>query len=469
MTLPSPSTVFCLHFLGGSAREWHAVARALDGEVQCTGIDLPGFGGAAAVPGYDVAAMAEHVAGAIRAAAPAGRWFLAGHSMGAKVAAALARRITDGEEALPGLAGLVLLAGSPPSPEPMAEERRKDMLGWFRGDAASSAAEAARFIDANATRLPAADRALAEQDVLRMNPAAWRAWLDAGSKEDWSDRIGTLPLPALVLAGADDADLGPEAQRRLNLPHYARAELVVLPGAKHLLPLEAGAEVAALIRRFVAAGAAEAPAVPAGYLALIRSDRTAAKLRDGLLARALPDDPAAAPRLLGAAALAVLRAVMDRVVPQQGPGRIDLAARVEEMLATGQGDGWRFAALPGDAVAFALALHRLDHLAVDEGAAGFTVLSPARQDALLHRVAEGTLPDDLPEQGLDAAQMKMWFSDLRAAAAKLYVGHPATLARMGYSGIASGGDGPRKSGFQAFGEGVLEDWEPRTGAAGAGA
>ena len=469
MTLPTPATVFCLHFLGGSAREWHAVAGALGGEVRCAGIDLPGFGDAAAVPGYDVAAMAAHVAGAIRAAAAEGRWFLAGHSMGAKVAAALARRVTDGEEALPGLAGLVLLAGSPPSPEPMAEERRQDMLGWFRGDAASSAAEAARFIDANATRLSAADRALAEQDVLRMNPAAWRAWLDSGSKEDWSARIGTLPLPALVLAGADDADLGPEAQRRLNLPHYARAELVALPGAKHLLPLEAAAEVATLIRRFVAASATSAPPVPEDYLALIRSDRTAGRLRDGLLARALPDAPGAAPRLLGDAALAVLRAVMDRVVPQPGPGRIDLAARVEALLVAGQGDGWRFAALPSDAVAFALALQRLDDLAADGGAAGFTALPPAAQDALLHQVAEGSLPAGLPEQGLDGAQMRMWFSDLRAMAVKQYVGHPATLARMGYSGVASGGDGPRKSGFQAFGEGVLEDWEPRSGAAGTGA
>ncbi len=37
--------------------------------------------------------------------------------------------------------------------------------------------------------------------------------------------------------------------------------------------------------------------------------------------------------------------------------------------------------------------------------------------------------------------MRLWFEDVRAQAARLYVAHPATLARMGYSGIGYGGDG----------------------------
>ena len=56
--------------------------------------------------------------------------------------------------------------------------------------------------------------------------------------------------------------------------------------------------------------------------------------------------------------------------------------------------------------------------------------------------------------------MKLWFEDVRFAAVRLYVAHPATLARIGYSGIAYGGDGPRKSGFVDFGIGRREPWEP---------
>ena len=43
---------------------------------------------------------------------------------------------------------------------------------------------------------------------------------------------------------------------------------------------------------------------------------------------------------------------------------------------------------------------------------------------------------------------------------KIYVAHPATLARMGYSGVANGGDGARKQGFVLLGAGEREPWEP---------
>ena len=98
-----PPVLFGLHYLGGSARAFDAVAERLAGAVTCVGLDLPGFGDDGAGPGRDVAAMVEHVAARIRAAAPR-RWMLAGNSMGAKVALALARQAEDG---VPGLDGLI--------------------------------------------------------------------------------------------------------------------------------------------------------------------------------------------------------------------------------------------------------------------------------------------------------------------------------------------------------------------------
>jgi len=38
-----------------------------------------------------------------------------------------------------------------------------------------------------------------------------------------------LQTPTLVVAGANDADLGPDAQRRLMVPHFAYVRLVMLP------------------------------------------------------------------------------------------------------------------------------------------------------------------------------------------------------------------------------------------------
>jgi pimeloyl-ACP methyl ester carboxylesterase len=75
-----PIDLFCLYYLGGSAREWAGVAKRLAPDTRCIGIDLPGFGDAADVESYTVSAMADHVAARIRTIAPI-RFALAGHSV----------------------------------------------------------------------------------------------------------------------------------------------------------------------------------------------------------------------------------------------------------------------------------------------------------------------------------------------------------------------------------------------------
>ena len=252
MNSNEPLTLVCLHYLGGSAREFAGVADALQGVCRVVAIDLPGFGEAAAITGYSVAAMAGSVRQRI-AAARASRFALLGHSMGAKISCVLSRQAQDGAAELAGLRGLVLLAGSPPSPEPMSDDKRASMLEWFCGDAAASHAQAETYLRDNVgTALPPAGRHIVIDDVLRANKDAWRAWLTAGSREDWAARIGMLGYPTLLLAGAEDAGLGAAAQQRYMLPHFNHARLEELVGAGHLLPLERPAEVANLIKPFVA-------------------------------------------------------------------------------------------------------------------------------------------------------------------------------------------------------------------------
>lgn len=245
--MQSHTTLVYLHFLGGSGRTWAPLIAALGDDVQSLTIDLPGFGDAAGEPGSSVAEVAAAVSAKIRAASPAS-WMLVGHSMGCKIACVLAREIEDGDSGLAGLAGLVLIAGSPPSPEPMDEDKRQEMLGWFADNDAQSRKQADGFIEANVSAaLPPALHEAAVDDVLRADRDRWRAWLTDGSLEDWSDRVGVLQTPALIVAGADDPCLGPDAQAALMAPHFANARLVTMPHAKHLLPLERTREIAALI------------------------------------------------------------------------------------------------------------------------------------------------------------------------------------------------------------------------------
>ena len=342
----------------------------------------------------------------------------------------------------------MLLSGSPPAPEPMTPDQRQAMLGWFGGDAASSKAEADGYLNDNVGgKLHPAVHAQVAADVLLANRRAWTAWLERGSREDWAERVGVLRTPTLIVAGSEDEALGEATQRRLMAPHFERPAIVVLPGAGHLLPMERPDEVAALI--------AAAPVIPADYRRLIDSGRVSSRTRALLLARAEPDAAEYAPRVVSPAQLAVLRAIVDRVTPQPGPGAIDLAARIDAGLG-GLGDGWRFADLPPDTDAYRAGLDTMEAWAQARHGRGFAGLEGGEQDAMLRAVADG----EAPGGELSPAQLRMWFEDLRAEAVRLYVAHPATLAGMGYSGIGYGGDGPGKPGFARVGAGEREAWEP---------
>ena len=201
------------------------------------------------------------------------------------------------------------------------------------------------------------------------------------------------------------------------------------------------------------------PVVPDAYRALIESPRVSAGTRRALQARAVDDDPAYEPVAMTPAQLAILRAVVSRLVPQPGTASIDIAARLDAQLGAGPGDGWRFAALPDDRTAYARGLSVLDDQARAEHHCGFTELVHDRQSTLLARVAAGELDAGAPGL-LDGAQMQLWFKDVLAEAVRLYVAHPATLASMGYSGIGYGGDGDFKPGFSRVGLGEREAWEP---------
>ncbi|MBB3996826.1 alpha/beta hydrolase [Aureimonas pseudogalii] len=465
VAVPRPTFVL-LHFLGGSAREWRHVRTDLNAEADTLAVDLPGFGDAAGIARYSVDEMADHVVAAIVAAAPA-RWILVGHSMGAKVAMAITRRIEDGVLALPGLAGLALVAGSPPAPEPMEEERRARMLGWFKGSADESRRQAEEFVDANVVALGLDDRALAVEEVLRLDRRAWEAWLESGSKEDWRERIGVLATPALIVSGGEDADLGPVAQDELTRPHFRTVHAAVLEGAKHLLPLERAEQLARLLLQFAGSDAEgddtdgpDGETLDSAYRDLIASDRVSPKLRAILLDRARPDDPAYAPQALTAPQFATLRRLVERLIPQETETPIDLAARLDAMMAEATGNGWRFEALPTDPDAYRHALDTLAELPLP-GATSFAESDEATRDETIRRIAAGEIEAPGGPGRLDGAGLTLWFQEVLSDALRLYAAHPATMARIGYSGIANGG--PGGAGFQGFrrvGIGEREPFEP---------
>ncbi len=236
-------TLVLLHFFGSSRREWIETGVALASDFRVLSIDTPGYGEANAIGGYSVAEMADAFSKTI-AEMRLKRFVLVGHSMTGKIAAVLARR------SLPGLEKLVLLTASPPSPEPIAPADRATMLA----QAVPTRADAEHYIRDNSSlplRRDVFERAV--EDRLRANPAAWRAWLETGSREDWSGQVGTLSLPTLVIAAEKDKSLGPAVQRELTMPHFSKARLEVVAGCGHLVPMEAPEKLTGLLREFAGA------------------------------------------------------------------------------------------------------------------------------------------------------------------------------------------------------------------------
>jgi pimeloyl-ACP methyl ester carboxylesterase len=117
---------------------------------------------------------------------------------------------------------------------------------------AKTRAEAEDFVDeSSAFRLPDDIREVAIADAQRVNLDAWRAWVDHGSREDWSQRLGSIDLPVLLICGeADEQVPGPDEQRRTTLAAFTRTQLEVIPGAGHLMPMQTPRALAELMLTF---------------------------------------------------------------------------------------------------------------------------------------------------------------------------------------------------------------------------
>jgi len=187
------------------------------------------------------------------------------------------------------------------------------------------------------------------------------------------------------------------------------------------------------------------------YFELIDSARVSPQTRAVLLERVTPDSADYKPSAIGESGLTTLRAVTARLIPQTesgGGNAIDIAARIDRELVEGSGDGWRYASLPRDTEAYRVGLELLNEFAQRLKGVSFERLAAERQDSLLEAITSGQIKS--PKFNL-----QRWFEDLRTAAIRIYVSHPETLARMGYSGIADDPDG-----FVQLGIGKVEPWEP---------
>lgn len=233
-----------LHYFGGSSNTWSQVINELNGEFHCIAIDLQGFGGSQSTGNQlSVSDNAQSVADVIKTL-QLKKYVLIGHSMGGKIALSLASLQPF------GLEKLVLIAPSPPTPEPMNMKERTLLLAAFHNRSALKA------IINNIIQKPITDAEIDNlvEDSLRASQTSWRSWIEDGSREDISLQMSNISVPVSVISGQCDKKLSgsflhDEFVKYLPFVHFRE-----IREAGHLLPIEAPADVASLIRELVCQG-----------------------------------------------------------------------------------------------------------------------------------------------------------------------------------------------------------------------
>lgn len=250
---PTGPTMVLLHGFTGSAASWQPVMARLRDIFRCVAIDALGHGDSDAPADPARYAMAHVVSDVLAIMDRLGeqRFLLLGYSMGGRMALHLA--VTAPQR----LSGLILESASPglrDADERAARRAADERLARLLEDEGLVA-----FVDhwerlplfASQQRLPENVRQAQRAQRLRNDPRALAMSLrgaGTGTHEPLHDRLATLAVPTLLIAGAlDDKYCAGARQMATQAP---RARLAIVPGAGHNVHLEQPERFIALVRDF---------------------------------------------------------------------------------------------------------------------------------------------------------------------------------------------------------------------------
>lgn len=239
------------HGFTQTGRLWGPFGRALAGERQLVRVDLPGHGGSSAVRSAFPSAAALLIA----AGGPE-PFDLLGYSFGARLAL---RAALDAPEMV---RRLVLIGGTPGIADADARERRRT-----RDEALADELETSGDLDAFLHRWLAGPLfaglppGAADPGERRRNtPAGLASSLrlaGTGAQDSLWDRLATLPMPVLAVAGALDDRFSATA---VAMAHSIAGGVVALvPGAGHAAHLHQPSLAARIVGHWLRGGA---PATP---------------------------------------------------------------------------------------------------------------------------------------------------------------------------------------------------------------
>ena len=156
------------------------------------------------------------------------------------------------------------------------------------------------------------------------------------------------------------------------------------------------------------------------------------------------------PRFFTSDEFRTVSAIAARIVPQEPPAAIPVAALVDARLHDGRGDGYRHAGMPRAQEAWRRGLQALDAEAQGAFGSDFHALPPERQDRLLQQMQDG----ELCHAAWDPMTSEQFFKQRMAHDIVLACySHPTSWSRIGCGGPAS----PR--GYVRVGYDERDPWE----------
>jgi pimeloyl-ACP methyl ester carboxylesterase len=237
--MPKPTMVL-LHGVGLDSTMWAPVTALLPDDVEVLALDLPGHGRQRPAPdGVTLADLAGEVAGSV----PPGS-HLVGFSLGALVAQHLARHRPD----------LVATLTSVSSVCRRTEEERAAVLGRLAAAAADFPASVAASLqrwyagtDVDPELVRRTEATLLANDV----PSYLNCYrVFATADAEIASELPRITVPSLAVTGEHDPGSTPEMTHRLA-EAIPDCRAVVVPGARHMLPVERPQDLVTCLTTFI--------------------------------------------------------------------------------------------------------------------------------------------------------------------------------------------------------------------------
>ncbi|WP_433407991.1 alpha/beta fold hydrolase [Saccharomonospora azurea] len=238
-----------LHAYPLDARMWDSVRAPLSERTRLITPDQQGLGRTPLPEGGTAAPSLDHAARDVVALLDRlelDKVVVGGSSMGGYVAMALLRLAPE------RIGGLAFIGTKATADTPEARENRLNVArrAETEGTAGWLADEMLPTLLGETTRRRRPEVVERVREIVDGQPPAGVAWAQRAmaARPDSTDVLRTVDVPTVVVAGEEDAVMPPEVLRDLadTVPN---AELVVVPEAGHLIPLEAPEPVVDAVSR----------------------------------------------------------------------------------------------------------------------------------------------------------------------------------------------------------------------------